>query len=131
MRQQPAAKIVLALDVGSSSIRCTAYEYCCHDETLTQVASVSHQMRVVQPNSGTINVRPLFDRVDVCVDEVIQRLIEVYNSASFQVLAVGFSTFVMNLVGVDSEGEVVGPDATMSYACNAEAVTDEVRALKR
>lgn len=130
MRQQPASQIVLALDVGSSSIRCTAYEYCCHEETLTQVASVSHKMRLVQPNSGTINVRPLLDRVDTCVDEVIQRLLEVYNSAKFQVVAVGFSTFVMNLVGVGREGEVVGPDATLSYACNSEAVTEEVHALK-
>jgi len=47
-----------------------------------------------------------------------------------QVIGIGFSTFVMNLVGVDVYGEPVDELATLSYACNREDVVWQCRRLR-
>jgi gluconokinase len=48
----------------------------------------------------------------------------------YKVTAIGFSTFVMNLVGVDRHGHLVGDEATLSYACQTAEVNAEVEDLK-
>lgn len=47
------------------------------------------------------------------------------------IVAVGFSSLVMNLVGVDAEGIPVGDEATLSYACNLPQVATKVKELQR
>jgi gluconokinase len=127
--------LVLAIDVGSSSIRCTAYEVNSVEDCdpFHVVAASSVPRRVIQPLTGRILVFSdgeengnLFDVIDHCVDEVLYQL----KSYSGKVVAIGFSTLVMNLIGVDEHCRPVGNDATLSYACQIPAVNEEVEHLK-
>ena len=145
-------RLVLAIDVGSSSIRCSAFRIVDRDiddaDTVPTVqavegCSVSKKLQAVQPNTGKINVYldhagSIFDEIDSCVDDSLVKLRRHYRTdddeeeekKSFVVQGVGFSTFVMNLIGVDEEGRPVGNDATMSYACNTPAVVAECERLR-
>jgi len=133
--------VVLSIDVGSSSIRCTAYDitsavaYAVAYDPLPVCAASSALRKVIQSGTGRILVysdtnsedRTLFDDIDQCVDEVVQQL----NSSTDKVVAIGFSTLVMNLIGVDEHGIPIGNDTTMSYACQTPTVNQEVDRLKR
>jgi gluconokinase len=96
------------------------------------------KIRSVHPNTGNIVLNgvnedtgesySLLDEIDACIDKTLQALRS--QQESFQVVGVGFSTFVMNLVGVDRDGNVVGEEATISYACNSPQVAQECKSLK-
>jgi hypothetical protein len=76
----------------------------------------------------------LFDKIDECVDAVLQQLMETTTSSEdekIQIVAVGFTTFCMNWIGVDTNYQPIGNDCTMSYACQTQSVQDEVQQLKR
>jgi gluconokinase len=139
-KEQPRC-VILALDIGSSSLRCTAYHCAAitatSDETGTNsdqynvLASSSYKRKSIEPLTGRILVdgvdsNNLFDEIDQCVDDVVHQL-----SDDTMVMAIGFSTLVMNLIGVDCHGVPIGNDATMSYACQTTAVNEEVEQLKR
>jgi len=175
-----ATRIILAIDVGSSSVRCTAYEYG-HSATTSsegdgdgdgdgdeKIATIpiprcssSIQRQGVEPISGAIRTNDLLDAVDCSVDEVLAKLGErsrdqLQNFRDFRVEAVGFSTFVMNMVAVDDTGELVAlfggnstdrdkttnhpetngaatPTTTISvsYACNTPEVNKECQRLRQ
>ncbi|KAL7552236.1 hypothetical protein ACHAWF_015468 [Thalassiosira exigua] len=140
--------VILAIDAGSSSIRCTGYEHrgvggdggpsdggaSPSRAPVRALEGVCHAvpMASVVPNAGHIRVDEVLSAVDECVDEVLRKLREESSPhCSCRVVAVGFSTFVMNLVGVDANGDPVGEAATLSYACNREDVLKECRSLIR
>ena len=172
-------QIILALDVGSSSVRCSAYKLltAAHqdDDDDGQQGTVEsilgcfakRDLRSVQPNTGKIlhlvqqeqrrqpdgdacttndgddeddrdddnnkckGTTFLFDDIDDCVDETLQALRTRYNHRDFIVVGVGCSSFVMNLIGTDTNGQPVGSLASMSYACNDFDVVRYCRSLKR
>lgn len=138
--------VILALDVGSSSARCSAYQLVKDAETdmMTLEAldecHAQRKLRSVEPNTGNVILNGqteegesynLLDEIDACIDTTLQALRECHDEESFQVVGLGFSTFVMNLIGVDDQGNPVGEKATISYACNSPAVAEECRNLKR
>jgi gluconokinase len=143
----PKAKVVITVDIGSSSVRCSAYslrdaEGRNEGGGLTNVQALdncftSRTVRSVQPNTGKIHLsasendsrKSLMENVDDCIDELLEILRQ--TQESFQVVAVGFSCFVMNMVGVDKEGSVVGEEASISYACNSPTVAECCRKLRR
>jgi sugar (pentulose or hexulose) kinase len=129
--------VILAIDIGSSSIRCTAYDVSNQEcNQYRAVASQSQSRRSVQPGTGKILLAndddgtTLLDDIDVLVDQVLSQLQSVSHEA-YNVIAVGFSSFVMNLVGVDVHGHLMGDHATLSYACSQSDVNAEVNNLKR
>ena len=153
INQKQQTPIILAIDAGSSSIRCTAYEYhefqsqnyYARDGSLDEKsdssssspiigslenASHSIQMTSVIPNSGFIRINEVLTAVDECIDEVLRLLRLAIADQSYEVIAIGFSTFVMNLIGVDEYGEPVGDTATLSYACNRGEVVRECQDLR-
>jgi len=145
--------LILTLDVGSSSIRCSVHqtEYnlknngCPKIKTIPEYTTV-RKVSSVRPNTGKIILhrRPprndsfknndnseersihLLDDIDSCIDETLGKIGE-----NFEVVGLGFSTFCMNLIGVDRQGRVVGENATLSYACNDGRVTQECERLKK
>jgi hypothetical protein len=131
-----SGSVILAIDIGSSSIRCTAYDVSNQESHQYRVVtSQSQSRRSVQPGSGKIvllndNSTTLLDDIDVLVDQVLNQLHSVTN-VTYNVIAVGFSSFVMNLVGVDVHGQWIGDHATLSYACSQSEVNTEVKRLKR
>jgi gluconokinase len=127
--------VILALDIGSSSIRCVAYSLTEGTSSVSAVPGCSSSIpaRSVRPNTGKIQWKSsgnetVLDKVDSCVESVLKSLRK--NKTSFRVVAVGFSSFVMNLIAVDKDGNVLGDDLTMSYACNAPAVAKECQAIR-
>jgi gluconokinase len=127
--------VILALDIGSSSIRCVAYSLTEGTSSVSAVPGCSSSIpaRSVRPNNGKIQWKSsdnetVLDKVDSCVDSVLKSLRK--NKTSFRVVAVGFSSFVMNLIAVDADGNVLGDDLTMSYACNAPAVAKKCQAIR-
>jgi len=151
--------VILAIDVGSSSIRCTGYEY--HgvldsqadwdlDYSSPQLSpssqgphvmaleGVNHTIRMssIIPNTGHIRIQQVLLAADTCVDEVLRLLRQkrgeekLDTNSSYQIVAIGFSTFVTNLVAVDMHGDPVGEAATLSCACNREDVVKECQKLR-
>ena len=149
--------IILALDIGSSSIRCSAYRFnppVSPDATdgvtvhATQGCSSARSIKSIQPTMGRIqlnqcsnevsNDMKLLDEIDSCVDATLEKLRRYKCNGEgsedlppfvFQIVGVGISTYVMNLVGVDVDGNVV-EGATISYACNSKRVSEECSLLR-
>ena len=166
--------LVLCIDLGSSSVRCSLYELPPNENEQAhhhhhhhhhhgggggggggpiqqlrrrddgQVVSAARSWQAVldgkiqwwQPqsqqstNDSDNNAQQplsLLDLVDASVQDVLD---QVKQEESVQIVAVGFSSLVMNLVGVDSEGQVI-PQATACYACNQPAVANKVKELQR
>jgi hypothetical protein len=149
-------ELILALDIGTSSIRCSAYQILepsleSEEEEGTpyvQYVSGSLCSKTISliTKSGKINLFPLqhetgnsdsssnpsvFDIIDTCVDETLSLLRLHPSYSSFHIIGLGFSSFVMNLVGVDSLGNIIDPLATLSYACNTREVQDECKEIQR
>jgi sugar (pentulose or hexulose) kinase len=123
-------RVIIAIDIGSSSIRCSAYT------ELNIIASSSRTTSSVEVISGKINIqstnaigKTLLDQVEDCLDETLGKLQHMDDTV--QVVAVGFACFVMNLVGINRSGNIIGSEATMSYACSSDEVANEVDCLKR
>ena len=138
--------VILVLDVGSSSVRCSAYQIVENEnDGTTSVEALDGcyaqlKIRSVQPNSGKIILNGvkedtgesynLLDEIDGCIHKTLASLRE-HDFSSFQIVGLGFSTLVMNLIGVDKNGNVIGEEATISYACNLPEVAQKCRNLKR
>jgi len=122
---------ILALDIGSSSIRCTAYDIS-HDalkKISSPISSSSLTIRCVEPNTGKIQLGNggdcLLQKIDQTVVAVLEDLPD-----NARVVAVGFSTFVMNLIAVDQKGLPLGDEFTLSYACNSPNVVEECGSIR-
>lgn len=124
-------EIILALDVGSSSVRCSAFKVSKKDGSIEKIQSASKTVSCVRPNSGKIQWHhgneTLLDIIDQCVDVTIQKL---RGDHVGSIAAVGFSSFVMNLVGCDESGNFIDEEATMSYACNTIDVAKECKTIR-
>lgn len=129
------ADVVFALDVGSSSLRCSAYRIDSHGvvEPLEGCMGV-RKIRAVQPNTGKILLETsqgkcIFDEIDGAIDDALEGIRRL--DGEYRVVGLGFSTFVMNFLAVDANGMPVGGEATISYACNTPEVSRECEALRR
>jgi gluconokinase len=126
--------VILALDIGSSSVRCTAYQvYDFASVSAITNCSASRTVRLVLPTTGKIQLQlgdlTLMDQVDACVNDTLQSLRKL--TEPWRVVAVGCSCFVMNLVAVKADGSLVGDEASMSYACNAASVAAECQMIRQ
>jgi len=108
------SSIILAIDVGSSSVRCTAYLYSGKNDTIDTIpvgdgCSSSIQRSGVEPTTGTIRTNGLLEAVDSTVDEVLSKLRARFedDEKMFTVEAVGFSTFAMNFIAVNDRGRLI------------------------
>jgi gluconokinase len=128
-------QVVLALDIGSSSIRCGAYEVTSKAQaTPLQDCFASRKVRTVEPITGKIELitehgTSLLDEIDAIIDAALVNLRK--HPEPTRVVGVGFATFCMNLIALDETGKPVGKEATLSYACSTPAVAEECRWLKR
>ena len=147
-------RLILCIDLGSSSVRCSLFEwgetvrpFRLDDTATSSSSSASQSWEAVREgkilwwqNTATdADNQPLclLDLVDQCMDQVLGgKMLAAATTTSSkdddapQIVAVGFSSLVMNLVGVDRDGQVV-PEATLSYACNDATVAQKVKELER
>ena len=131
MKQQ----LALVIDLGSSSIRSSLYSlphdgsslHCLHVVSLPWEAVHAGSICLDQPASET-SPSSLLDIVDECIDGILAKLIP--GEDEMEVVALGFSSLVMNLIGVDAQGKPVGLEATLSYACNSPEVANKINELR-
>lgn len=128
-------EIILTIDIGSSSIRCAAHEVIGKNEVVSFVDCHSvRKIRTVEPITGKIMLKTekgtdLHEEIDGAIDDV---LFQIRNSSvDVQVVGIGFANFCMNLIALDMNGQPVGKDATLSYACSSPEVANECELLKR
>ena len=138
-------QLILCIDLGSSSVRCSLYSMSGSSSNEESVQpfdeacslaweAVHHEtgkirfQQGIPGDKGNENVT-LIDLVDQCIDKTLSKLKSL--SSEVEIVAVGFSSLVMNLVGVDANGVPVGEEATLSYACNLPQVTAKVKELQR
>lgn len=143
-------KVILALDIGSSSIRCSAYEF--HDNERPNDSIIStingcksiKKISCIIPGTGKVRLHKiiqqesceysyeahLFDEIDDCIGDCLNKL-RYHNQNSFSVIAIGITSFAMNLIGLNREGVPVHEDLTMSYACNDIEVTEFCERFKK
>ena len=130
--------VILAVDAGSSSVRCSAFHAVSASagleggcDVVRKIECHSIKLDALAPTTGRININAILDAVDVCVDETLESIRRLFPGGTARVVSIGMTTFCMNLVGVDQFGEPVGESATLSYACNSERVAQECLSLKQ
>lgn len=121
--------VIVVIDAGSSSVRCTAYPVV--ESATTSIfdqspaGSFTEIHQAIEPITGKIDFS-ILRLIDNTIDQVLIQLRS--SSGLVRVRALGFSTFVMNLIGLDENHQ---PIESLSYACNTEEVSDEVRAIRQ
>lgn len=130
--------------MGSSSIRCTPFilNQTKQDEngheTSSPVTAIpecvsTHKGSSVEPGTGYIKIniegKSIVEIISSSIDQTLSLLRA--REQEFEIVAVGITTFVMNLLGVSSDGTVSDSSHTCSYACNLETVGKQCASLKQ
>jgi len=112
--------MILVVDIGSSSIRCSAYFLNENNNTWSMVPYSLNQRiaTALNPLDGSADIKQIQVDVEYCVDATLHflQLHDVEN-----VVAIGFSAFAMSLLGVDQQGIPVTPVYTYAGKCASEA----------
>jgi gluconokinase len=107
--QETELPLILALDLGSSSTRAILFDR--QGRMLVGgLARRSVDLQTKSDGTAVIDADHLAEQTWQCVDEVLEKA----GKNAERVAAVGCSTFVSNLVGVDRSGRAVTP--LMTYA---------------
>ena len=108
--------LILAIDIGSSSVRCIAY-----DLNLHPIVSIASKLQAINPNGGSIRISQVITTVESCIDSMLKNIRQ--KIKEFTIVRVCISSFVMNLIGI-ADDEIV-ENGTLSYACNLHEVGKE------
>lgn len=105
---------VLAIDIGSSSVRALLFD---SSARLIPSALVQYPHSMLTDSSGAayFDVSTIQQQVDRCIDHLLQ------HPAAKGIQAVGLTTFVGNIVGIDGQHQALTP--LLTYA-DARAVAD-------
>ena len=84
------------------------------------------------PSSNTTRnkINDIIKYVDECIDKTLHSICSEQNDDNIEIVGVGISTFVGNLIGVNKNGNIINNNgasagAMMSYACcNTNVVND-------
>lgn len=124
--------LVLAIDIGSSSLRTALYDARATLLTAT-VARAPGGFRIAADGTAEDDPRLLFERVVQCLDATLAA------AAALQmpIVAVACATYVTSLLGVDAAGEPITPIYTYADTRAADAADalrahlDEAQVLQR
>lgn len=102
------SKLVLALDIGTSSIRSSAY-----DQTGAYLAQSRNVQKYQIEADGTLDLEKVVRSCDEAIDGTLEGLRT--DSTKHTVEGVGLSVFALSWLGIDVLGQAVTP--LYSYAC--------------
>lgn len=120
--------IVLAIDVGSSSVRALLYDRSGGPVDRSE-AQLPHRQRITTDGGSESDPTELFDLVVRCIDRVVQTA----SQRPIPIAAVAMSCFWHGLVGLDGHGETCTPVYMWSdkrSGADAVALSQEVDAEK-
>mmetsp|Transcript_20451 Transcript_20451/g.26446 ORF Transcript_20451/g.26446 Transcript_20451/m.26446 type:complete len:85 (-) Transcript_20451:1778-2032(-) len=61
--------LILAIDIGSSSVRCIAY-----DLNLHPIVSIASKLQAINPNGGSIRISQVIMTVESCIDSILKNI---------------------------------------------------------
>ena len=102
-------QIILVVDCGSSSVRCTAYDALNLTNSVIKPTSLLHEMS----KEGTLHAKDVKKKVEDVIKQCIIQLNEALGT--FSIFKLGFTCFAMSWVGVDKNGEAVTPCYTVRF----------------
>lgn len=117
--------LVLALDLGTSSVRALVYDAAGHEVAGTK-SQVEHTMRTTPDGGAEFDALTLLREVESCVDQTLAGLRDARSEAP-PLSAVAISQLVTNLLGVDAGLDPVTPVYTYADTRSAAHV-EELRA---
>lgn len=116
--------LVIVVDVGSSSIRASLYALVRKARYETNEKPQEVEWVMLRGSMQQLVLEDIMDsngeadiyRIENAVEAVIDRVLKYIRAAGLeeQVMGIGFSTFVMNFLGVDAQGVAVTPIYTVS-----------------
>ena len=102
---------VLAVDIGTSSVRAAVVDR--RGRVVDGWAAVrNHQLRIPEPGAAEADAESLLRQTFSCIDVAIDRI----GRRRSEVVAVGVSSLVSNLVGIGRDGRAVTPLYTYADA---------------
>lgn len=111
-----SSKHILAVDVGSSSVRCSLYD--ASGELVERgCASFSHRFVATRDGGSTMDADELCDQIFEALDEIHAHIVEDART----IAGVGFTTFWHSILGVDQRGHPTTPLFTWADSRAAEA----------
>ncbi|CAA9540683.1 MAG: Gluconokinase [uncultured Thermomicrobiales bacterium] len=128
-RKAAAPPLVLALDLGTSSLRALAFDH--HARAVAgSEEQLRHALRTTADGGAETDPDALVELLRRCVDGVLDRL----GDRAAEIAAVGVACFWHSLVGVDATGDAVTPllmwgdtrSATMAASLRAELDAEAV-----
>jgi gluconokinase len=109
--------LVLALDIGSSSIRATLYDAQLEVVPDMQVR-INHELQTTRDGGAYLDPDFICQQMMVSID----RLLEIAGEKAGQIVGVGSSNLVANVVGVDKSGRAMTPLYTWADTRDRQAV---------
>ena len=122
--KQPHAPYVLAIDVGSSSVRATVYDVGAN--ALPGMSVATPHVTPTSPNGGAADDALGLAEV---VERTIDKLLNLAGDVTSNIVAVGMDTFVGNLLGLDGKGQPTTPVYTYADTRSLEEVAQMRRDL--
>ena len=110
-QQYRGLPVVIVLDIGSSSIRASCFALVSKGQWVLLNNSLQQQHELSIDVHGEANCTKIEAIVEHVVDQTMAFLREV--DLAQELVGVGFSTFSMNLLGIDSSGNAVTPVYTV------------------
>ena len=120
LSDETTQELVLAVDAGSSSIRCSAYR-----ASGEAIPGSREQLPFRLAPDGTASVEAFRRQVERAVDGCLERLRGL--GLAHRIQGVGWANFAMSWLGVDEAGQPVTPAFTYADTRSGPA-TDELRA---
>ena len=115
--------IILAVDIGSSSVRCTAYTFSPPDTTINLHGACSKVLTPEFDENGQFDPQILRSSVEAAITDCLSKI-----STEDIIVAIGFDCFAMSFVGSDASGNAI--TKVFSYAERSESTamyTDKLR----
>lgn len=113
----PDTPIVLAVDIGTSSVKAGLYDSAANSVPSTHV-SVAHDQ--ISRNDGTVE-EPV-DRIVEAVESAIDRVLEIAQDHGYEIAAVAMDSMASTVLGVDSDGVPLTPVYTYADTRSAQDV---------
>jgi hypothetical protein len=110
-QQYRGRPVVIVVDVGSSSIRASCFALVSEAQWVLVSGSLQQQHVSSIDAHGEADGAKIFDTVEQILDQTVGFLRA--TGLSQELVGVGFSTFAMNVLGVDAKGKVVTPVYTV------------------
>ena len=115
--------IILAVDIGSSSVRCTAYTFSPPDTTINLHGACSKVLTPEFDENGQFDPQILRSSVEAAITNCLSKI-----STEDIIVAIGFDCFAMSFVGSGASGNAI--TKVFSYAERSESTvmyTDKLR----